>query len=404
MTSIMRLFVVVLLPIGMFADSCQVTQKKYVKCLLLQDKVQKCKSLKTKYLKCSENKLKNNSTNNSKTKSTKPAVWTPPAPSIKAKMPKQSLALNPQQIQKQSLPIPKPTQSIEVKKQKTENRKQKKIVSKKQSTKNPKQTKKSKAKKSIPRQPMFISKKWLAKKPKPKQIQNHPTKREKTQNFKPKQTKTVSKKLTRQQKIVSKKQHATKQKQQPKRNSHELYVAGGFSYFEIQQIAGYELNQAIASWGGSVGLNFSLPKIFDTKAARGLYVSTYVSRYSGAKFILQNQVWLQDTIISSYGINIEARYKFTKKETIYFAPFIGLKHKKIEAKAGPTYKHDYYQRGIVVPLGINLGASVSNSFNIFVQISIDTIYLSGEKRYGEWQADPTTRTGPGGLIGFAYRF
>jgi len=401
MSSIVKSFVAVLLPIGMFANNCQVIQKKYIKCLLLQEKVQKCKPLKTKYLKCSENRLKNDFTNNSKTKSTNTIIWTPPVPSTKANMPKQSLALNPQQIQKQSLPISKPTQSIE---EKREKRKEKKIVSKKQSTKNPKQTKKSKPKKSKARQPISISKRWLAKNPKPKQIQKYPTKREKTQNFKPKQTKTVSKKLTRQQKIVSKKQHLAKPKQQQKRNSHELYVAGGFSYFEFQNIAGYELNQAIASWGGSVGLNFSMPKIFGTKAARGLYISTYVSRYSGAKFILQNTVWLQDTIISSYGINIEARYKFSKKEKIYFAPFIGVKNKKIEAKAGSNYKHDYYQRGTTVPMGINLGASVSNSFNIFAQISIDTFYLNGEKRYGKWQADPATRTGPGGLVGFAYKF
>ncbi len=401
MSSVIKLFVVVLLPVGLFANNCQIIQKKYIQCLIIQDKTQKCKPLKTQYAKCSENKLTNSQTTANKTKPTNTEVWIPPSPSTRSKIPKSNLSLNPRQIQIEH--TAKQKQDIQTSRPKKLQKQEKSVLkqhnsSKSKLSKTKKRKPKTKKRKGLKPNKTTI---WIAKPKKPRKIN---TKKPSAKAKKIKKPPTIQPVIVHSKptKVISKNRQKTTQR--PKQNSHELYIAGGFSYFEIQNIAGYELNQAVASLGGSVGLNFSLSKILNTKTVRGLYISAYVSRYSGAKYILENNVWLQNTVISSYGINIEARYKFTKKEKIYFAPFVGLKHKKIETKAGPTYKYDYYQSGITVPLGINLGVDISNSFNIFAQISIDAIYLNGEKRYGEWEADPTTRTGPGGLVGFAYKF
>ncbi len=397
MSSVIKLFVVVLLPVGLFANNCQIIQKKYIQCLIIQDKAQKCKPLKTQYTKCSENKLKNNSANNSK--STNTILWTPPSPSTRSKIPKSNL--NPQQTQiKHPAKQKKDIQTSRPKKL----QKQKKSVLKQHSSSKSKLSKTKKRKSKRKKRKRLKPNRTTIWTEQPKRQRSFNTKKPSAKAKKIKKSPTIQPVIahSKQSKVISK--NRQKKTKRPKPNSHELYIAGGFSYFEIQKIAGHELNQAVASLGGSVGLNISLSNIFNSKAARGIYITTYVSRYSGAKYILQNKVWLQDTVISSYGINIEVRYKFTKKEKIYFAPFIGLKQKKIETSAGPTYKHSYYQSGIAVASGINLGVDISNSFNIFVQASVDTFYLSGEKRYSEWKTNPSTKTGPGGLVGFAYKF
>ncbi len=184
-----------------------------------------------------------------------------------------------------------------------------------------------------------------------------------------------------------------------RKGATEIIVGAGFTNFTIDKIGGKDISSTPTNIGFSLGANIALPPI---AGQRSLYVTPYVSSYSGSSYEYDSgNEFLESTTILEAGANIESRIKLNN--TFYYAPFIGVKMKNIKATGAGNNKYDFEQNGYVLPIGINVGMPLSRKLSAFGQISIDAMYMSGEKTFDGLKTDADTTTGPGILFGITYK-
>ncbi len=183
----------------------------------------------------------------------------------------------------------------------------------------------------------------------------------------------------------------------------EIYAAVGISYFDFKKIAGYDISSDPVNFGFSVGANLSLKNMLNLSGRDDSFITPHLSRYSGATHQLDGQDWLEDTIVTVVGVSYEKRFYLTP-EQLYMAPFIGIQHKSVTAKAAKPFVNDYEQSGVIIPAGVNTAWYLNHRWNLFGQISFDLAYLFGEKKYNGFKTSSETITGPGLLGGAIYKF
>ncbi|RLA07761.1 MAG: hypothetical protein DRQ51_04810 [Gammaproteobacteria bacterium] len=163
-------------------------------------------------------------------------------------------------------------------------------------------------------------------------------------------------------------------------------------------------NISIESNPVSAGISLGAFKYIDL--LKGIYVNPYISSYAGASYNRSDSgknIW-QDSSIMQVGMNIEKRFNI-KTGLFYVAPFTGFKYRSMEASADNS-NQTWHMTSTSLPLGANIGFSLSKTIGMFFQIATDIFYFSQYKEVGNAKAGAATNTSSGFsyLIGVSTKF
>jgi hypothetical protein len=186
----------------------------------------------------------------------------------------------------------------------------------------------------------------------------------------------------------------------------ELFLGAGINSFSINEVATVTIDSSPISVGISAGGNIPITKIIPIMPNYDMYLSPYLSYYTGASYklnYLDDNYWENATMLE-IGVNVAKR--FNLGADLYISPFVGIKYQSFNTQLGEVAEeeNEFKQTGAAVPVGFNFAFAMNRQISIFTQLSIHAVEISKDITVGDKKAAASdTNNDFGVLFGLVYK-